>query len=93
MSAAAEGDLELPLAVALRYVPERQLAPDVVGTGRGDTAQRILELAHEHGIPVRQDQDLVTLLAALDVGEEIPTELYEVVAEVLSYLYRLNESL
>ena len=47
-------------------------------------------LVREHGIPVREDEDLVELLSGLDLGEEIPAELYEVVAEVLSYLYRLN---
>ncbi len=77
-------------AVALRYSPERQAAPDVVGKGSGEVAKRILELAHEHDIPVREDADLLALLSGLEVGEEIPIELYEVVAELLTYLYELN---
>ena len=84
---------DLPFAVALRYAPESQAAPDVVGKGRGEAAEKLLERAREYGIPVCQDADLVELLTGLEVGEEIPVELYEVVAELLTYLYRLNQSM
>jgi len=80
-------------AVALRYDPAARPAPDVVAKGKGETAERILALAREHGIPVREDQDLLALLAACEVGEEIPLELYTVVAELLAYLYRVNGEL
>ncbi len=79
-------------AVALRYDAGRDGAPNVVAKGKGETARRILELAEEHGVPVREDRDLLELLAALDVGEEIPLELYAAVAELLAYLWRLNDS-
>lgn len=82
-----------PQAVALRWAPDERAAPDVVGKGAGEVAARILELAREHGIPVREDADLLALLGGLDVGEEIPAELYEVVAQLLTYLYRLNGEL
>ncbi len=81
------------LVVALRYDPAAQLAPDVVAKGRGATAERILELAEDRGIPVRSDPDLVQLLAACELGEEIPLELYTAVAELLAYLHRLNQEL
>jgi flagellar biosynthesis protein len=76
--------------VALRHDRQEPRPPRVVAKGRGETAQRVLELARKHGIPVREDRDLLELLAALDVGDSIPTELFAAVAEVLAYLYRLN---
>lgn len=80
-------------AVALRYDPAARPAPEVVAKGKGGTAERILALAREHGIPVREDADLLQLLAACEVGEEIPLDLYTVVAELLAYLYRVNGEL
>lgn len=77
-------------AVALRYAREEESAPRVVARGVGETAERILKLAREHGIPVREDADLVELLAACDIEQEIPVELYAAVAEVLAFLYRAN---
>ncbi|MCZ6597599.1 MAG: EscU/YscU/HrcU family type III secretion system export apparatus switch protein [Planctomycetota bacterium] len=81
------------LAVALRYEPNRRPAPDLIAKGRGELAERILEVAHEHDVPVREDPDLLQLLALCDVGEEIPIELYAAVAELLAYLYRVNKEL
>ena len=81
------------IAVALRYDPEVTHVPAVVGKGCGDVAQRILDVARANDIPVRNDPDLLELLGGVQVGESIPPELYEVVAEVLTYLYQLNESL
>jgi FlhB-like protein len=80
----------LPRAIALTYDDSRP-APEVVARGGGVVAEGILALAAKHGVPVREDPDLVELLAACDVGEEIPVELYAAVAELLAYLYVLNE--
>ena len=55
-------------------------------------AERILALARQHGVPIRHDPDLVGLLAVLDVGSQIPPELYQAVAEVLAFVYHLNSS-
>lgn len=77
-------------AVALRYAREEESAPRVVARGVGETAERILALAREHGVPVREDADLVELLAACELDEEIPIELYAAVAEILAFLYRAN---
>ena len=76
--------------IALRWDEEIASAPEVVAAGRGEIAKRILEAAAEHGIPVREDPELCELLALLDVGDEIPVELYTAVAELLVYLYRLS---
>lgn len=79
-----------PLAVALRYDRADMPAPRVTAKGGGELAGRILELARAHDVPVRSDPDLLELLAACDLGEEIPSELYHAVAELLAFLYRLN---
>jgi flagellar biosynthesis protein len=75
-------------AVALRY--EGHGAPRITAKGRGLTAERIIALAEEHGIPLREDPDLVYLLAQLDLGDEIPATLYVAVAEVIAFAYRLS---
>jgi len=80
-------------AVALRYERAREQAPRVLAQGRGHVAETILGFARAHGIPVHEDADLVELLGACELGEEISPELYEVVAQLLAYLYRLNERL
>ena len=83
----------LERAVALRYTPESGRAPLVVASGRGAIARRLVEIAAEHGVPVREDPDLAALLALVDLGEEIPAELYQAVAEVISFVYRANNAL
>jgi flagellar biosynthesis protein len=78
------------VAVALRYLEGEDGAPRVVAKGRGDLAGRILDLARRHGVPVHRDTDLAEVLGRLDLGESIPPELYQAVAEVLAYLYSMN---
>ncbi|HIG11040.1 MAG: EscU/YscU/HrcU family type III secretion system export apparatus switch protein [bacterium] len=80
-------------AIALCYDDASASAPTVVASGAGELARQILAVAEATGVPVREDADLVTLLSACDLGEEIPAELFEAVAEILSWLYRLNRSL
>lgn len=79
-------------AAALRYKPPEDDAPRIVAKGEGEVARRIIELAREHDIPIREDPDLVAVLAKLDLDTEIPLELYKPMAEILSFLYRVNES-
>ena len=78
------------LAVALRYNEDKEAAPRVLAKGQGMVAQKILDLARDQGIPIRDDPDLVESLAKLDIGSLIPTELYPAVAEVLAFIYRQN---
>jgi flagellar biosynthesis protein len=77
-------------AVALRYEPKREQAPRVAAKGRGYLADKILELAREHNIPIRQDKNLLQILSRLDLNDEIPTEVYKAVAEILAFIYRLS---
>ena len=78
-------------AVALQYDQNRDDAPKVAATGQGETAERILAEAEKHGIPIRQDPDLLEVLAQIPLGAEIPPELYQAVAEILAFVYRVNE--
>jgi flagellar biosynthesis protein len=77
-------------AVAITYDVAEMPAPTVSAVGQGTMAERIIELAKENGVPIRHDPDMVELLAQLDVGQIIPSELYAVVAEVLAFVYRLK---
>jgi flagellar biosynthesis protein len=75
--------------VALRYRTHQDRAPRLVAKGRGVVAERILQLARAHGIPVRQDRNLVEVLSQLQLNQEIPPALYQAVAEILAFVYRL----
>jgi flagellar biosynthesis protein len=81
-----------PTAVALRYRRKEDAAPRVTAAGSGPVAERIMELAREHGLPMRHDPDLAQALAALDLNTLVPPELYEVIAEVLAWAYRANSA-
>jgi len=74
-------------AVALRYNSEQDAAPRVTAKGQGFIADRILEAAKQHGIPVREEADLLPLLAQVDLQDEIPPALYRAVAEILAFVY------
>jgi len=63
----------------------------VTALGRGLLAERLIEEARQHGIPIRENPDLVQILLELDLGQEIPPDLYQAVAEILIFVYRLNE--
>jgi len=78
-------------AVALRYKQEDDSAPRVVGKGRGKLAEKIIALAEAHGVPLYENPDLVQVLSTLEVNQEIPPKLYQAVAEVLAFVYRMNK--
>ncbi|WP_274717913.1 EscU/YscU/HrcU family type III secretion system export apparatus switch protein [Thermoleophilum album] len=80
-------------AAALRYRREIDSAPRVVATGSGRLAERIVAAARAAGVPVREDPLLVDALAKLDLGSEIPPELYAAVAELLVWAYQLDRRL
>ncbi|MFF2888057.1 EscU/YscU/HrcU family type III secretion system export apparatus switch protein [Paenibacillus sp. NPDC057967] len=75
-------------AVALKYEPGDRAAPVLVAKGHGLIADRILEKAKENGVPVQEDSSLVEVLSKLDVDQEIPPELYALVAEILTFVYQ-----
>ncbi len=77
-------------AVALRYRPDKDTAPRVAAKGSGFVAERIIELAREHGIPVKDDPDLIEVLSKLEIEEEVPPTVYIAVAELLAFVYSIN---
>jgi flagellar biosynthesis protein len=79
-------------ATALSYDPDTP-APEVVATGTGAVAHRIVELAQAAGVPVRSDPALARALAALDLGDEVPEAMYRAVAAALAWAYTLDGSL
>ena len=78
------------VAVALTYEFGKSNLPRVVASGRGPVAERILALAQENGIPVREDADLVALLSAVELESEIPAEAMIAVAEIMAQIFLLN---
>jgi len=80
-----------PKAVALKYDRKKDNAPRVIAKGRGEIAEKIIEVAKAHNVPLYEDKNLIQILEALDLETEIPSELYRAVAEVLAFIYRLNE--
>ena len=79
-------------AIAIKYKMNEDPAPKVIAKGKGKIAERIIELAKEHDIPIRQDPDLVEILAKLELNQFIPPELYQVVAEILAFIYRMSNN-
>jgi flagellar biosynthesis protein len=78
-------------AVALGYDDKDDEAPRILASGRGYVGEKILALAKENDVPIHYDPLLAGALASLEIDEVIPAELYQVVAEVLSYVYRIRE--
>lgn len=77
-------------AVALRYDKSREDAPRIVAKGKGFVAEQLLAIARRHAVPVYQNQTVTQLLMAVELDREIPPELYQAVANVLAYVYRLD---
>jgi flagellar biosynthesis protein len=77
-------------AVAIVYDENKRSAPQVVASGQGIIAEKIIATAEEAGIHIQEDPDLVELLAKVPLGDEIPVELYQTVAEVLAFVYQVN---
>jgi flagellar biosynthesis protein len=82
------GQATKQLAVALHY--DRSGAPRVVAKGRGSIGAKIIEVAKEHGIPIEENEVLAGALSNVELGDEIPAELYKAVAEVLIFVLRLS---
>lgn len=81
---------KIKTAVALSYDPEQD-APKVIASGRGALADKIIEKAKESNVAVHQDDKLAETLSKLEIGELIPPELYEVVAEILIFVDAMDK--
>jgi len=78
-------------AVALQYRRGQDKAPKMTAKGRGLIAQKIIEIAEKNNVPIQKDKVLLDALYCLDINEEIPEELYQAVAEILAFVYRMNK--
>ena len=78
-------------AVALGYNRSKDNAPRVLASGAGEIANRIIDLAKEHDIPIKEDPDLIEILSKVEVDQEIPPNLYKAVAEIFSFLYKIKK--
>lgn len=83
-------EMKAKQAIALEYDPSQD-APKVVASGRGLLAERILEKAKEANVPIHKDTKLADTLSRLEIGEMIPPELYEVVAEILVFVDAMDK--
>lgn len=85
-----ESEKKVKQAIALEYDPDNE-APIVIASGKGALADRIIEKAKEAAVPVHRDDKLAETLSRLDIGEAIPPELYEVVAEILVFVDAMDK--
>lgn len=75
-------------AVALRYDENKDAAPVIVASGLGYMAERIVEMANNNGVPVYEDNSLATVLTQLDLGSQIPEELYQAIVDIYAYFLK-----
>lgn len=83
-------DLMKKKAVALKYDPLKNGAPVVVASGMGYLAEKIVETAADNGVPIYEDNSLSTILTQLQLGQEIPPELYQAIVEIYVYFLRFD---
>ena len=83
----------LKSAVALKYQSETDLVPKVTAKGEGLVAERIIELARENQVVIKEDPDLVEILSQVDINKEIPPSVYKVVAELLGLCLQIEQQI
>lgn len=78
-------------AVALEYDASKEHAPKIVAKGIGQLAEQIIQIAKEHNVPIHEDENLAEILTKLELDTHIPTDLYQSVAEIFVFIYKLNQ--
>jgi flagellar biosynthesis protein len=86
-----ENEKKGSIATTLEYEGGKDMAPRITAKGKGAVAEKIIQLAKQHNIPIKKDPGLVQILSQLDIDDKIPPELYKAVAEILAFVYALNE--
>ncbi|MBM7118204.1 EscU/YscU/HrcU family type III secretion system export apparatus switch protein [[Archangium] primigenium] len=81
---------DVEMAIALKYDKEKDVAPRVVAKGLRLKAEKIREIAKQYNIPLMKNVPLANALYRVDVGQEVPEELYDAVAEILNFIYELQ---
>lgn len=87
----AKKNEKIRIAAAVKYDAGKDEAPVLTAKGRGTIAEKIISLAKKNGIPIKEDPNLVQILSKLEIDEQIPPQLYKAVAEILAFVYSLNE--
>ncbi|RMA97205.1 EscU/YscU/HrcU family type III secretion system export apparatus switch protein [Hydrogenothermus marinus] len=82
---------DIKKAVALKYEVKKDNAPKVIAKGKEKIADKILEIAKKENIPIYEDPETLEILFSLDIGDEIPPELYQVIAEIFAYIISKKE--
>jgi flagellar biosynthesis protein len=82
---------ETEIAIALKYDKEKDSAPRILAKGMRMKAEKIREIARQYNIPIMKNVPLANALYRIDVGQEVPEELYDAVAEVLNFVYLLQQ--
>jgi flagellar biosynthesis protein len=78
-------------AIALGYEEDKNEAPQILAKGSGEVAEEIIAIGKENKIMIREDEALLNSLEKLEVGEQIPAQLYQIVAELLAYVYKVEK--
>ncbi|MFT7433607.1 MAG: flagellar biosynthesis protein [Alphaproteobacteria bacterium] len=91
MPTLSEEDKKNKKAVAIKYDKGQNSAPHVSAKGRGVLAAKIIAIAKEHDVPIHSDADLVEILDKVEIEQEIPLEVYTIVAEIFAYIYKVNK--
>jgi len=86
-----KNDKKVSKAAALHYDMEDGGAPKIVASGSGETADKIIETAKKNNVPVLKDDALAQVLTKLTIGDEIPSELYNVVAEIFLFIFSMDK--
>ena len=87
----AADDRDTQIAVAIKYNKDEDKAPKVVAKGMNLKAERIKEIAKQAGVPIMRNVPMAHALNKVDIGDDIPEELYDAVAEVLNFVYALAQ--
>jgi len=79
-------------AIAIKFDSEEDSAPKVIAMGAGEIARKIKEVARENDVPLYHDSSLVEVLSSVEIGEEIPIEVYEIMARIIAWVYTLDNN-
>ena len=81
----------IKLAAALKYEEDGTEAPIIIAAGRGEIAEKILEIAQQEKVPVHKDESMAQVLVSLETGTEIPPELYQAVAQIIAFVWQMDK--
>jgi len=86
-----DDEKKIKQVAALRYSPEEGKAPKIIALGKGEIAEKIIETAKENDVPVYEDTSLASVLNTFNIGDEIPSELYEIVAQIFVFVSQIDK--